>query len=163
MRISTLAVSEVDAIAPLVSACGFHVDPARELERSYAHFWVARAQADSPTPDAFLLAWQAADELDVIALGTAVPARRKGLARALIGEMLKCGRTRGVRRVLLEVRASNAAAIQLYRSFGFAVGRTREDYYSNPTEDGVEMSLEIDRANTELPTSYDQRCSEACR
>jgi ribosomal-protein-alanine N-acetyltransferase len=163
MRISTLAVSEVDAIARLADACGFQIEPARELERSYAHFWVARDNAVAALPDAFLLAWQAADEFDVIALGTAEPLRRKGLARALIAEMLRCAEQHGIRRVLLEVRAANSAAIQLYQSYGFVVGRTREDYYSNPTEDGVEMSLELDHATLEALPSHAQPCSEACR
>ncbi len=163
MRLSTLAVSEVDATAQLAQACGFQVDPGRELQRTYAHFWVARHEHDATTPDAFLLAWQAADEFDVIALGTAVAARRKGLARALVAHMLCCAEQRGIRRVLLEARASNAAAIQLYRSFGFVVGRTREDYYSNPTEDGVEMSLELDCAKLDESPLHAQQCSEACR
>jgi [ribosomal protein S18]-alanine N-acetyltransferase len=163
MRISRLAVTEVDAIAKLADECGFQIDPAQELQRGFAHFWVARLSDDAPTPDAFLLAWRAADEFDVIALGTLPTARRRGLARSLIAEMLGSAHKLGLRRVLLEARASNWAAINLYQVHGFVVGRTREAYYSNPTEDGVEMSLELDCPNLEAPTLLAAQCSEACR
>ena len=163
MRISTLAVTEVDAIAKLADECGFQIDPAQELQRSFAHLWVARVSDDAPTPDAFLLAWQAADEFDIIALGTLAAARRRGLARSLIAEVLRSAHKLGLRRVLLEARASNWAAINLYQLHGFVVGRTREAYYSNPTEDGVEMSLDLDCPKLEAPTLLAAQCSETCR
>lgn len=163
MRISTLAVTEVDAIAKLADECGFQIDPTQELERSFARLWVARVSDDAPIPDAFLLAWQAADEFDIIALGTATAVRRRGLARSLIAEMLRSAHKLGLRRVLLEARSSNWAAINLYQSLGFVVGRTREDYYSNPTEDGVEMSLELDCPQLEASNLLAAQCSEACR
>jgi len=163
MRISMLAVTEVDAIAKLADECGFQIDPAQELQRSFAHCWVARLTDDAPTPEAFLLAWQAADEFDIIALGSAAHARRRGLARSLIAEMLRSAHRFGLRRVLLEARASNWAAINLYQSHGFIVGRTREGYYSNPTEDGVEMSLELDCPQPEASSLLAAQSSEACR
>jgi ribosomal-protein-alanine N-acetyltransferase len=163
MRTSLLAVSEVDTVARLAEDCGFHLDPTQELERNYAYFWVARDDDAAPQPDAFLLAWQAADELEVIALATSASARRLGLARALISELLKHARAEGVRRVLLEVRKSNDPALNLYHSYGFVIGRTREDYYSNPTEDGVEMSLELDCSSLERWKQSAAHCSEACQ
>ena len=144
MRISSMTTSEVDAIGELAIQCGFHLELALEMERKFAHIWVARFDADSIRPDAFLLAWQAADELDIIALGTAAYARRLGLARALVGELLQFAVNNAMHRLLLEVRNSNAAAIHLYQSLGFQTGRIREAYYSDPTEDGIEMSLIID-------------------
>src|ERR1039457_4478723 len=118
MRISSMTTAEVDAIAELANECGFHLDMALELERKFAHIWVARSNSDSIRPDAFLLAWQAADELDIIALGTAANARRLGLARALVGELLQFAVNNAMHRLLLEVRNSNAAAIHLYHSLG---------------------------------------------
>ena len=160
MRISLLAASEVGAIDKLADECGFHLDAANELTRSFAHFWVARVDAHSIDPGAFLLAWQAADELDIIALGTAPTLRRCGLARALVAEALRYASASALRRVLLEVRDSNHAALHLYQSHGFMIGRRREQYYSNPTEDGVEMSLEIDGSGLHVSTSHASRCLE---
>lgn len=161
MRISLLAASEVDAIDKLANECGFHLDVGNELKRSFAHIWVASVEAHSTAPQAFLLAWQAADELDIIALGTTPAVRRSGLARALVAELLRHASENLLRRVLLEVRVSNLAALQLYQSCGFIAGRRRAQYYSNPTEDGVEMSLEIDCSGLDVLTSHASRCLEA--
>ncbi len=144
MRISSMTTAEVDAVSELANECGFHLDVPLELERKFAYIWVARSNSDSTRPEAFLLAWQAADEMDIIALGTTANARRLGLARALVGELLQFAVNNAMHRLLLEVRNSNAAAIHLYRALGFQTGRTREAYYSDPTEDGIEMSLIID-------------------
>ena len=146
MHISPMVACEVDAVGSLAKACGFNLQIAQELTRSFAHLWVARLDVTSPDPDAFLLAWQAADELDVIAVGTAAHARRLGLAKALVAELLRFAALHHLRRILLEVRSSNEAALGLYRSLGFQEGRLREDYYSEPTEDGLEMSLAIDES-----------------
>lgn len=39
--------------------------------------------------------------------------------------------------ITLEVRASNKAALALYRRFGFAPSGVRKDYYKDPTEDAL--------------------------
>ncbi len=161
MRISLLATSEVDAIGKLADACGFHLDLANELQRSFAHIWVARVNGQSIEPDAFLLAWRAADGLEVIALGTAPALRRCGLARALVAELLRYADENGLRRVLLEVRISNLPALNLYQSHGFISGRQRAQYYSNPAEDGVEMSLELGCTGLDRSTMHASRCLEA--
>lgn len=161
MHISSMANSEVDAISSLAQDCGFHLDIAQERARNFAHVWVARLDSESKSPDAFLLAWQAADELDVIAVGTKEIARRFGLARALVAELLQFARQQALRIVLLEVRKSNLAAMGLYQSFGFQTGRIREAYYSDPTEDGVEMSLVINACGCIKSTPSDDRFSEA--
>ena len=49
-----------------------------------------------------------------------------------------------VRIVLLEVRRSNRAAIQLYRRLGFTAMGIRPNYYSDDGEDAVEMMLGLD-------------------
>ncbi len=161
MHISPMVACEVDAIGTLAKAAGFNLQIAQELARSFAHIWVARLDAETANPDAFLLAWQAADELDVIALGTAERARRQGLAGALVAELLRFAVHNHVCRVILEVRCSNQAALRLYRSRGFQVGRLRENYYSEPTEDGLEMSLAIDEA-FRTTAFEDFRRLEAC-
>ena len=62
--------------------------------------------------------------------------RRKGIAKTLIGAML--GLELGL--FTLEVRESNAAAINLYSSFGFKVLGKRKNYYNGPDEDALIMT-----------------------
>ncbi len=70
--------------------------------------------------------------------------RRRGIARALCGSVFDDARRRGAEALTLEVRASNAAAIELYRSFGFAPVGARPGYYRNAdgtTEDALILWL----------------------
>jgi ribosomal-protein-alanine acetyltransferase len=68
---------------------------------------------------------------------------RQGVGRALIAE----GRHRmleaGAKRIFLEVRQSNAAALALYYSAGFGLHSQRKDYYRNPQEDAYVLSTEL--------------------
>jgi [ribosomal protein S18]-alanine N-acetyltransferase len=69
--------------------------------------------------------------------------QRQGLGARLLAEAMERARERGGREMFLEVRASNAAAIQLYTSAGFqAVGR-RVRYYARPIEDAIVMKAAL--------------------
>lgn len=57
--------------------------------------------------------------------------RRCGVASRLMEALLERMRERDVEEVELEVRASNGAAIELYRELGFAVGGVKPGYYSD--------------------------------
>ena len=47
---------------------------------------------------------------------------------------------------MLEVRAGNATAQSLYRTFEFRTIGVRKGYYSDNREDAILMSLDLDRA-----------------
>ena len=64
------------------------------------------------------------------------PARRLGAARGLLRASPSGSGHRGH---TLEVRVSNTAAIELYRSFGFVATGVRPGYYSDDREDAVIM------------------------
>jgi ribosomal-protein-alanine N-acetyltransferase len=85
-----------------------------------------------------------ADELQIHNLAVRESARRRGLARVLLGLVLDLGRRQGAREAYLEVRASNAAAIALYRGSGFEVAGSRQGYYESPREDALLMRLELE-------------------
>lgn len=66
--------------------------------------------------------------------------RRRGIADALIGELLsRCERLNLVF-VTLEVRRSNAPAIALYKKHGFVAVGERRNYYEQPREDALLMT-----------------------
>lgn len=74
-------------------------------------------------------------ELENIAVLPAL--RRRGVGAALLGTLLEEARTRQAERILLEVRASNQAAIRLYGQAGFQLLARRRGYYQNPEEDAL--------------------------
>jgi ribosomal-protein-alanine N-acetyltransferase len=88
---------------------------------------------------AYAILMPAADEAELLNIGVAQAEQRKGLGRAMLGEMLDVARAGNMRRVFLEVRPSNIAAIALYRSAGFGEIGVRRGYYRN--EDGSEDAL----------------------
>lgn len=81
------------------------------------------------------------DEGYIANVCTAPGFRRRGVASALIDEMISRARTLGLSFLSLEVRASNAPAISLYAGKGFVNVGVRPRYYEKPTEDANIMNL----------------------
>ena len=69
--------------------------------------------------------------------------RRQGVAQALLAEACALARQRGVDRIALEVRQSNAAAQALYTKLGFVQDGRRPRFYEHPQEDALLFSLSI--------------------
>lgn len=67
--------------------------------------------------------------------------RRQGVGRALIEELARRARAKGLAFVTLEARASNAPAIALYEGAGFVRVGVRKNFYTVPAEDAVLMTL----------------------
>jgi ribosomal-protein-alanine N-acetyltransferase len=80
-------------------------------------------------------------ELELIAV--APQAQRQGVAGRLFAALAKELYTTKVFGIMLEVRASNYPAIELYRRLGFAETGRRKRYYRDPMEDAVQMRLEV--------------------
>ena len=94
------------------------------------------------TVAAFCLCWVIFDELHINTLAVAPARRRQGLATLLLRYVLAETAKEGARRATLEVRASNQAALELYRRLGFRVTASRPGYYTNPDEDALILWLE---------------------
>jgi [ribosomal protein S18]-alanine N-acetyltransferase len=63
--------------------------------------------------------------------------RRQGIGAALIGACMAWAEGAGASAIRLEVRASNLAALALYRRLGFSTAGVRRAYYSAPVEDAL--------------------------
>jgi [ribosomal protein S18]-alanine N-acetyltransferase len=63
--------------------------------------------------------------------------RRQGIGTALIGACMAWAAGTGASAIRLEVRASNVAALALYRRLGFSTAGVRRAYYSAPVEDAL--------------------------
>ena len=80
------------------------------------------------------------DEADVTNIAVFPEARRQGVARAVLTAMDAFCIANNMAFLTLEVRASNEAAIALYRGAGFQKVGVRKRFYSRPTEDAVLMT-----------------------
>jgi [ribosomal protein S18]-alanine N-acetyltransferase len=87
----------------------------------------------------------AVDEAQLLDLSIAAEHQRRGLGRALLAEAMKIAHGMGMRRMLLEVRPSNVAALGLYSDAGFREIGLRRGYYQagEGREDAIVMEREL--------------------
>jgi ribosomal-protein-alanine N-acetyltransferase len=69
--------------------------------------------------------------------------QRQGVGKGLIREARKALMQAGTKRLFLEVRKSNQAALELYYSAGFTLLSERKEYYRDPPEDANILSLDL--------------------
>ena len=139
-RLNTAATAdEIDWVQQLFDNTGSAFTIAEELQRSYAVLWTVSDGPQGPKVGA-LLAWIAVDEMQILHVATDPDHRQQGVGRALLQSAFGEALARSCRLILLETRRSNHAALALYKRFGFETVRERKHYYSNPTEDGLEMA-----------------------
>ena len=75
-------------------------------------------------------------------------ARRHGVGDALLDVFCRFGQAH-LSFLTLEVRASNAPAIALYRKHGFQEAGRRKNYYQQPREDAIIMTREFEHHEAE--------------
>ena len=90
---------------------------------------------------AFILVTRVLDDAEVVNIVVSESERRRGIGRDLLGAALGWLQDRAVQRCHLEVRASNAAAIGLYRGEGFTENGRREGYYRSRCGAAAEDAL----------------------
>ena len=91
----------------------------------------------------FAVASRAGDLAELESVAVSPSARRKGIGKALCRQVMDWSRNTGTSELELEVRASSASALALYRSLGFVEQARRREYYRNPTEDAVLMAARL--------------------
>lgn len=84
-----------------------------------------------------------APEAELETIAVAGEGQRRGVGGRLFRAMVEALRTEQVTKVILEVRASNRAALGFYRAQGFAEAGRRSRYYADPQEDAVLMGLRL--------------------
>ena len=85
----------------------------------------------------------AAGEAELLTMAVLPTARRQGLGRQLLRELIARASAYRAAAIWLEVRVSNLAAIGLYREAGFVEIGRRNAYYETVEghEDGIMMRL----------------------
>jgi len=96
-------------------------------------------------PFGFLLTRSAADEAEIITIGTRPSLQRRGVARQLLHRQIASLAEQGVQHLFLEVAASNTPAQALYAAVGFREAGRRKGYYKRQggVEDAIVMRREL--------------------
>jgi ribosomal-protein-alanine acetyltransferase len=127
-----LAIGNILAESP--DAARWLVDSLPEAASGGMRAWVAELNGEL---SGVLVGRMAADEFEILNLAVSRARRRRGIASHLLDAALSWSRGAGTKRILLEVRASNQAAIGLYARYGFMACGRRKQYYQNPPEDAL--------------------------
>jgi ribosomal-protein-alanine N-acetyltransferase len=129
-------------------------------QNPFGRLYVARAAEAPQDLVGYVCFWAVFEELRLMTLAVEPSRRRQGIGRALLHEALALGRAEGATKALLEVRASNTAAVQMYEESGFRRTAVRARYYVNPVEDAVLMERDLSKEGVMLT---DERIAEQLR
>ena len=91
----------------------------------------------------YCIVYFALDEAEIARIAVEVSRRKQGVGQELLRAVCREGIQKGVERILLDVRENNLSALNLYRNFGFKEDGVRKNFYQNPKENAVLMSMSI--------------------
>lgn len=98
----------------------------------------------------YIFAQIVADELQVQNIAVAPPYRRQRLGALLLGKAEEAGIARGALCSVLDVRATNDAALGLYQSFGYRMIGRRKSYYRRPVCDALVLFRRLDQPESDV-------------
>ena len=96
----------------------------------------------------YFVLMQSLDEAHLLTIGVRARRQKCGFGARLLRHAMSVASHARARRMLLEVRGSNARALELYRHFGFSQIGVRKNYY--PADGGREDALVLERTLEEV-------------
>lgn len=147
--IRRMRAEDLDAVVELQKRAFKHPWSPELVKRELTHDWSTILLAeDAPRGGpqriaGFMIFWLVHDELHILNIATDPDYRRRGIARKLLEETLATARNHKCAMATLEVRRSNEAAIELYRSYNFRAVGIRPNYYVDEGEDAIVMIADL--------------------
>lgn len=144
MDIRLMAADHVTDVAELEKICfgsaaWSEKSIASELENKLS-LWLVALESDRVA--GYVGSQTVMDETDMMNVAVHPDFRRRGIAEALVNELVINLKEKGSRCLTLEVRAANDPAIALYEKLGFVQVGRRKNYYRNPREDALILRKE---------------------
>ena len=145
MKIELMTADHVPQIAELEKIC-FN-DPwseksiASELDNRLSLWLVAM---DGDRVAGYVGSQSVLGETDMMNIAVHPDFRRRGIAEELVMKLVEELKVRGNHSLMLEVRASNEPARNLYEKLGFQQVGLRKNYYRNPKEDACILRKEFE-------------------
>ena len=94
----------------------------------------------------FLVGRRIGQDLEVLNLAVWPGVRRRGVGAALLDAAISWAKEFNAENVLLEVRASNLAALRFYERYRFEMAGRRPRYYTSPVEDALLLNASLKAA-----------------
>jgi ribosomal-protein-alanine N-acetyltransferase len=144
LTIRSLESRDVEAILAIQAACpeiaqwtAWDYD---RVARGEMAGWVAEEDAGVT---GFLIARRLSSELEILKFAVESDSRRCGIGAALLVAALQWAQTFRATHAVLEVRASNLAALHFYERHKFEVAGRRPRYYTAPVEDALLLTATL--------------------
>ena len=142
MNITEMQEKHLPALAELEKHC-FHAPWSEKMLREELGGGIFLVAEQDGEVQGYVGCQTVLDEGYITNVAVSPDFRRRGAARRLIAELIARAKEKGLAFVTLEVRESNAPAIALYTGAGFAPVGKRKNFYSNPTENAVLMTISL--------------------
>lgn len=113
---------------------------ASDRRQSHSHYFTIGEEIA-----AFIGFHQVCDEIEITNIASAV--KGQGHGRKLMVQLIEHAKAQKIDSIFLEVRASNQEARLFYDAFGFQEIGKRKNYYQQPQEDAILMSLKVGTTN----------------
>ena len=134
-------ITQVEALEKQCFSVPWSIDSlAQELSNPMAVFYTAHIDGEIA---GYAGMHHIIDEGYIANIAVSPAHRRRGIASALVGELLAYAEENELAMLTLEVRASNEAAIALYTRFGFEPAGHRRRFYTGPVEDAIIMTRQF--------------------
>lgn len=111
---------------------------AEELDNPHARFFVCIKDG---AVCGYIGAHNIVGEVYITNVGVLPSYRGQGIGAMLVGFLKEYSKTENADFITLEVRKSNSVAIKLYNKTGFKVVGERKNFYDNPKEDAILMTI----------------------
>lgn len=111
-----------------------------EFEKPYCSFLALTDDETDNIIAGYIVFWQIFDEVHILNVTVALDWRGLGFGKRLIRHAIDEGLRKDSKRVILEVRKSNDAAVTLYQKLGFYIDHIKKSFYSDG-EDAYFMVL----------------------
>ena len=137
-----MTAAHLDGVCAIENACFAHpwsrqsIEAELDNENSLFYVAVEDGQVIGYIGMSFVL-----DEGYIYNVAVKADCRKNGVGSALIQTLVTHCRKNNFAFLTLEVRESNAPARSLYEKFGFIKVGERKNYYSDPTENAILMTL----------------------
>ena len=138
MTIEKARPEHIKALAALEKECFSDPWPEDMIGRMADKFTVA---TEGDALMGYIVLSTVLDEGNIDNVAVSPAYRRRGAADALVADAVARSRDMGLAFLMLEVRAGNEPAIALYRKHGFVEVGRRKNYYDDPKEDALLMTL----------------------
>lgn len=139
MNIRSLRADDLEAVLAIQEMCPeiaqWSVWDYDRVARGEMAGWVAAVESGPVA--GFLVARRIASDLEILNVGVHPDIRRRGLGARLLAEAIAWGESFHAETAMLEVRASNFAALAFYERQGFHLVGKRPKYYAAPIEDAL--------------------------